>query len=165
MFGFWPVDEIIWFFLWVLSILVFYEHFYERERGGHVSKKFKYIALPTFILLTVVLIKAGLETNALILSHAYLFSALPAILPVAWIIKNRPKLLTKFFKTGLFFFMLYLVYELTALSLGQWYFSGEYVGWIEINKLRFPIEELLFWMVISNFSVLSIYEGFIDDQK
>lgn len=32
LFGFWPADEPIWFFLWVLFILVFYEHFYERER-------------------------------------------------------------------------------------------------------------------------------------
>src|SRR4051812_47525232 len=32
IFGFLPVDEPIWFILWALFILVFYEHFYEKNR-------------------------------------------------------------------------------------------------------------------------------------
>src|SRR3989344_6296947 len=35
IFGFWPTDEPIWFFLWAFFILVFYEHFYEREKTGY----------------------------------------------------------------------------------------------------------------------------------
>lgn len=38
IFGFWPADEPIWFFLWALFIIVFYEHFYDRERGGTYQK-------------------------------------------------------------------------------------------------------------------------------
>ena len=38
IFGFWPADEPVWFFLWALFIIVFYEHFYERERGQAESQ-------------------------------------------------------------------------------------------------------------------------------
>lgn len=34
IFGFWPTDEPIWFFLWALFIIVFYEHFYDKEGRG-----------------------------------------------------------------------------------------------------------------------------------
>lgn len=71
----------------------------------------------------------------------------------------------KFIKTGVFFFMLYLIYELTAVNLGQWYFPGEYVGWVELAGARFPFEELFFWMMLSSSAVLALYEGFVDDKK
>lgn len=71
----------------------------------------------------------------------------------------------KFIKTGAFFFMVFLIYELTAIKLGQWHFQGQYIGWVELMGLRFPFEELLFWMGLSGFVVLSLYEGFVDNDK
>jgi len=61
--------------------------------------------------------------------------------------------------------MLFLIYELTAVKLEQWHFPGQYIGWIDLFGLKFPFEELLFWMGLSSFVVLSIYEGFIDNDK
>lgn len=165
IFGFWPADEPVWFILWALFIIVFYEHFYEREKRGGISKHFRYLFIPTLTLLILVLSAFAMKGNIFHLRYAYFFMALPTIIPVAWVIKWYPKLFIKFFKTSLFFFVLFLIYELTAVKLGQWYFPGEYIGWVELMGLRFPIEELIFWMGISSFVVLSLYEGFVDDEK
>src|SRR3989338_4848211 len=165
IFGFWPVDEPIWFFFWVLFIIVFYEHFYERERGGRISRRLKYLTVPFSIILILVLWGFYLNSSFLNIRYAYFILASPSVIPIAYVIKKRPYLTPKFFKTGIFFFVLYLIYELTAVKLDQWYFPGEYVGWVNLAGIRFPLEELLFWMMLSSFTVLSLYEGFVDDDQ
>lgn len=165
IFGFLPVEEPVWFFFWALFIIVFYEHFFEREKKGIISKRFRYLAIPISIVLIFVLSVFVIKGNVFHFRYAYFFTALPAIIPVAWVIKWYPKLAVKFFKTSSFFFVMFLIYELTAVKLGQWYFPGEYIGWVELMGLRFPIEELLVWMTIGSYVVLAIYEGFVDDEK
>lgn len=165
IFGFMPADEPIWFFFWSLVILTFYEHFYEKDRLDSISSRFRYIALPTLLAVVVVIVLAIVNKETLLFNKAYFFMALPGFIPVVYVIKKRPNLILKFIKTGVFFFMLFLIYELTAIKLGQWYFPGEYIGFVELFGLRFPFEELLFWMGLSPFAVLSIYEGFVDNDK
>src|SRR5581483_3201006 len=111
IFGFWPADEPIWFFFWALLIIVFYEHFYERERGGGISKHFKYIALPIFLIFVAVFTAMASHYSSFHLPYAYFFLALPTVIPVGYILKYHPKLALKFFKTGIFFFFLFLIYE------------------------------------------------------
>jgi hypothetical protein len=165
LFGFWPADEPIWFFLWALFIIVFYEHFYERETRGKISNRFKYVAFPIFLIFVFVFTALANHCNSFHLPYAYFLLALPAIIPVGYVLRYYPKLSLKFFKTGIFFFFLFFIYELTAVKLGQWYFSGQYIGWVELIGLKFPLEELFFWMILSSFAVLSLYEGFVDDSK
>lgn len=165
IFGFLPVDEPIWFIIWALFILVFYEHFYEKDRSDKLSKRYKYIFMPAITALALTIVVAVIDKNKMLFSHAYFLSALPTLIPVFYVFKKRSDLVLKFIKTGAFFFMLYLAYELTAIKLSQWYFSGEYVGFVKILGLEFPFEELLFWMGLSPFVVLSLYEGFVDNAK
>src|SRR3989344_9127158 len=68
IFGFMPADEPIWFFFWALFIIVFYEHFYEKDRRDRLSKKFKYIALPTLLAVIIVVLIAIFDKNKLIFS-------------------------------------------------------------------------------------------------
>ena len=65
---------------------------------------------------------------------------------------------------GLFFFVLSILYELTAIHAGHWIFPGDYIGFVEILGLRFPIEELL-WLMLCVPSTIAIYEFFADDRK
>ena len=165
IFGFLAVEEPVWFFLWVLFILVFYEHFYDKDKTDKLSKRFKYVVFPTLVVLLLIVFLAIKNKEQLLISHAYFFSAIPAFVPVIYVLAKRPNLVPKFLKTSFFFFMLYLAYELTAIKLGQWYFPGQYIGWVELIDIKFPLEELLFWMGLGSFTVLSLYEGFIDDDK
>ncbi len=166
IFGFWPVDEVIWFILWALSILVFYEHFYERDRKDKLSRRFKYIFIPASFTFIIVLLFSYVSRDFLLFPYAYSTSvSLPILMIIIFLIKKRPNLLIKFIKTGAFFFMLYLIHELTAMKLGQWYFPGQYIGWVNLFGLEFPFEELLFWMGLSPAVVLTLYESFVDNDK
>ena len=165
IFGFWPADEPIWFILWALFIIVFYEHFYEKDRKDKLSKKYKYILTPALIVLFLVLTTAFFNKKLLLFPYTYFILALPTLIPIVYVLEKRPNLIIKFIKTSIFFFMLYLVYELTAVKLGQWYFPGEYIGQVKLLGIQFPFEELFFWMTLSSFAVLSIYEGFVDNNR
>ena len=167
IFGFWPIDEIIWFFFWALFILTFYEHFYEKDRCDRLSKRFKYIAVPIFVSVLLVCWVAFIDHSMLSISYAYSFILTPVIIPIGYVFIKRPNLVPKFLKTGIFFFMVFLIHELTAIHLGQWHFLGtnQYVGWVELFGLGFPFEELLFWMGLSPFVVLAIYEGCVDNNR
>lgn len=106
-----------------------------------------------------------LNKEKLNFKYSYLTIALPTFLPLAYGIFVRPKLFSKIIKIAPFFFSLFLLYELTALYLGQWYFLGNYIGNIKIAGLSFPFEEFFFWVIISSPTVIVIYEFFVDDEK
>lgn len=82
IFGFMPADEPVWFFFWALFIITFYEHFYEKDRSDKLSKRFKYIAIPTFLAVILVIAVAIIDKNKLLFNHAYFFSAAPTIIPI-----------------------------------------------------------------------------------
>ena len=70
IFGFLPADEPIWFILWTLFILAFYEHFYEKDRVDRLSKRFKYIFVPTIVALVLTVFVAITDKDKLLFSHA-----------------------------------------------------------------------------------------------
>ena len=78
-----------------------------------------------------------------------------------------PKLYAKFLKAGAYFFFFLLIYEITALSLGQWVFSAEsqFLGLMEFKGITFPFEELFAWIMLGSLATLSYYEFFDDDKK
>lgn len=165
IFGFLPVDEPIWFFLFALFIIVFYEHFFEREHKGDISGYFKFALIPTLIAFIAVNLFFIFVPSLFAVKYAYFIFASLGLIPVVYMLGKHSQLFPKFLKTAAFFFILCLIYEITALKLGQWYFPGQYVGFVMIGGVVFPFEELFFWMTISTFSVLSMYEGFVDDEK
>ena len=79
---------------------------------------------------------------------------------------NHPKMNVKFFKTAAYFFYLTFIYEVTALQLGWWDFpSTNFIGWVSIFNVRFPLEELIFWLFLFAMAILTYYEYFADDEK
>jgi ACR3 family arsenite efflux pump ArsB len=88
-----------------------------------------------------------------------------AVLQFIYIMIRRPKLLPKTLKVIPFFFFVYLIFELIAMYLVQWTFPGQYIGSVSFGGLSFPIEELLFWVIISSGVGVSYHELFVDDGK
>ena len=79
---------------------------------------------------------------------------------------RHPKLLPKFLLVVIYFFFLTFVYELTALKLGQWIFpSNQYIGWVSIFGLNFPLEEFFFGFFFYAMVTLACYEAFDCDEK
>ena len=159
------VDVMIWFFFWIFFIIIFYEHFFEHERSDKISSHFKYAIYPAVFGLIAVLLAFFLRPSLLKFDYAYLVIGLFTLIPFAVLIYRKPPLLIKFFKASAFFIFLYLVFELTAVKIGQWDFPGQYIGHVEILGLGFPFEEFLFWILLSSTVVLSYYELYVDDEK
>jgi hypothetical protein len=78
-----------------------------------------------------------------------------------------PSLYGKLLKVASFFFYYSFVYEITALELSQWSYPvpSQFLGYINIYKYSFPIEEFFFWIMLGGLAVLTYYEYFDDDQK
>jgi len=56
--------------------------------------------------------------------------------------------------------------KVTALQLGWWDFPGSnFIGWVSIFNIRFPLEELIFWLFLFAMAILTYYEFFDDDEK
>lgn len=163
-----PLEDVIWAFLLVYTIILFYEFFLDRGKNLSLIKKPMKGFIFFFVFLAILaIIFLYLNPSLLHISYFYLYSGLIFVfLPTLIFIIRYPHLILKFLKVGVYFFILSLVFELTALALNQWEFPGsEFIGWVNISSLRFPIEELVFWLILFSSAVLSYYEFLYDDKK
>lgn len=163
-----PVEVIFWFFLWFVFVVMYYEYFLENgEKDVLCKPKLKY--LYAFFVSLVIIFFAIYFVNKewLVIKYFYLKSGVAlGLFPVSLVLFKFPKLLIKFAKTGVYFFYLSLVYEFTALSLNHWSFPGkEVVGMVSVGKMVFPVEELIFFIMLGSLAILSFYEFFDDDCK
>lgn len=168
LFGVLPLDEPIWFFLLVLYVLTFYEHFLDKKGGEKLTKKMLPLGLGALSGIIIILLFFFLLPAILKFSYAYFITAfLGSFLFFGLARKDilDPNLYYRYSKATAFFFLLYLVYELVAIKNGQWFFPGQYIGGVQFFGLQFPIEELIFWMVLSTPLILATYEKFIDDES
>jgi len=86
-------------------------------------------------------------------------------LPAAYLINKKPRLITKFAKASLFYIFVLTSFELTALYLNQWRFTGEFIWLIPIFGTTLPIEEFVFWIILGTPVGLAYYELYMDDGK
>lgn len=156
-------DHIIWFLLWTLSIITFYEHFLDHERSDKVSHNYKWGLYVASSFIVVMLLLYLLEPGVLLFRYAYFILGIVATIPLVLLLIRRPSFYSKFIKVVPYFFLIYLSYELVAVYLGQWNFPGQYIGQVNIFGLEFPFEEFFFWTIMSSASILSYYEIFVDD--
>jgi len=166
--GYIGVESLVWGVVWAYFILMFYEHFLDHHvTKKYYNKKMKYLVM--FLLALLVIFFFFLISSPYFLQIPYFYLVMGAVLimlPLLSFMMKFPILLTKFLKTGAYFFFLSFIYEITALKLGWWDFPGtEFIGWVEFLGTRFPFEELFFWMILGAMAVLAWYEFFDDDRK
>lgn len=161
-----PFGDFIWAFLILFATITFYEHFLDHERQPKLSKYATLglgVGLSTFAL---VLWFLSTEPDGLQeVPYGYLILGVLTATPLALLFFTKKQLLYKVMFLGIFFFILNLVFELTALQLGQWSFPGNYIASVSILGAYFPIEELLFWIVLASPSLIVCYEFLIDDRE
>ncbi len=167
LFGMIPIEDFVLGFILVYSIIIFYEHFLNKSKHNLIDKRMKYFVLPGISILAVFFIFLFSKPELLMIKYAYFWLGLIfLILPIITFLSFFPKLASKYVKTGVYFFVLTFLFELTGLHLGQWTFPGtNFIGYIEILSYKFPFEEFFYWMILLAVGILSYYEFFDDDRK
>ena len=168
LFGTVTGESILWGFLIVYFIVMYYEYFLEHKLEDKLyAPNLKYLMMLFFGLFLLFLTVLITNPTLLCVDYFYLKAGLLlGLLPILSVLFQFPNLLTKFFKTGTYFFYLTFIMEITALKLGQWTFPGEqFLGWVTLFGVAFPFEELFFWMILGAIAILSYYEFFDDDRK
>lgn len=162
-----PVEDFFFGFSMAYYTVIFYEHFLDKGKHGLIDKHMKYAIWPLIILFTTVVASYLLLNKPIIVQYAYLWlGIILIIIPCISFLSVFPKLIAKYCTTGAYFFLLYFIFEITALELKQWSFPGNnFIGWVQIFGYRFPFEELFFWIGTSTIAILSYFEFFDDDRK
>ncbi|MGH7245732.1 MAG: hypothetical protein ACREGI_02235, partial [Candidatus Levyibacteriota bacterium] len=99
------------------------------------------------------------------IQYAYFFLILCALPVFLLFIIKHTFLWVKFIKMNVFLFFIFLTFELEGLKNNYWYFPGKYIGSVSLFGLTFPMEEFIFFMVLSTSIILSFYELYVDDEK
>lgn len=168
LFGIIPYEDYIWAFFFVYLIVVFYEYFLDHGiRGDRLPKKIVYMILLFNSLLAIFFIVLKVNPGLLHIEYFYLKGGIiVALTPLLLVFSFFPALLKKCFATVAYFSPLFLSFELSGLYANQWEFNeGKFVGLVGISGLRFPIEELVFWIILGSVWILSYYEYFADDRN
>lgn len=158
-------DVLIWFFFWVMYFILFYEHFIDDERFKKISKNAPRVYLLGALSIACVFLVFLINPSLFYIPYAYLILCLGISIVFILIARKRLKLIKKIVPVSLYFFFVYLVYELTALYTQIWTFPGQYVHKISLFSLEFPLEELIFWIVLSSTIGVSYYEVGFDDER
>ena len=168
IFGKVSIEVLLWAFLNIYTVVIFYEHIFEHHKKVYIWNK-KMLTLIYYLLAWIVLFILSLiiTSGTIAVPYFYLiFGFVIFIFPVviAWF--RYPKILPKMAYSLIYFSYLSILYELTALTYGWWYFPGnQFIGHISLFRLTFPIEEFLFWIILFAPAVISAFEYLDDDCK
>jgi hypothetical protein len=158
------VENMIFAFINFFWILVFYEYFVDGDRGKIISKRFKYIV--TLFCLFSILIYSLYAYNQEIVTLSYFQIAfIILIVPAVAIFSKKPKLLKKTILPTLFFALVFFVYELVALKIGNWWWPGDYWLTFTVWGEIFPVDDIIIWYFLSTPVLIGGYEFFVDDWK
>lgn len=167
MFGLLSFEEYILEFLWILLIVLFYESFLHKEKQTKVfGRKMKYLYF-IYIVLPLFIIILYFSHNLHILQIPYIYvylSLFSVFIPIAFLY-SHPNFLKKFALVAGYFFFLAFLFEIGGLYNKYWIFPSEhYLMVIKLFNHKFPVEEVVFWMIFSAPALLAVYEYFGNDR-
>lgn len=168
IFGTTQIEQLLWAFFNFYSVIIFYKHFLDRHYSQNVlGPRLKYVLVIGLALVGPFIFLLWQKPEILNIPYFYFFFGLVLIaFPAIGEPLRNPNLATRFLKTAAYFFYLSFIFEITALQLGGWQFpSTQFIGWIEVASLRFPLEELIFWIILFAMAILATYEKFDETEK
>ncbi len=161
------VEVYLYGLFWVLFSVLFYEHFFDKgNRRDKFSPITKYL-IYLFIILSLLVVTFFFANESwLYIPYMYfLVGTIFVFLPVVVFLFYYPQFFRRYVVIALYFFFVLLTFELAALHNEQWIFPGQFIGFIQVYGYRFPIEELIVWMLLATPALLAWYEFFADDRK
>lgn len=164
LFGYVSVEQLIWLFLFIYVVGMFYEVFFDKKCTHELyMPKLKYAIFGAVALFGAFIIMHLTKHELLEINFFYLkFGIVLALLPFLFALFRFPELHSALLVIGSYFAYLSVIYEVTALSLGQWTFpaANQFIGFVSIGNVMFPIEEFLFWILLGSLAALTYYRYF-----
>jgi len=149
-----------------LLILIFYEHFFDEDINHKISPHIWFAIIPAILVMMLITVIYLTNPSRLIFSHPYLKMGIVAIIPMVWQIVKRPPLLLKYLKLSASLFFVFFIFEIVGVTFNYWIFPGNnYLGLVTYFGRTFPVEEIIFWMLLYPATIASYYEKFIDDER
>lgn len=172
LFGLVPFDSVIAHFLMAGLVLTFYEHFIVKADAidGHsdvISKRLPY-AIELAVVMTVVAIGTyAVKPELLAIPYPYAILGTLAVLPVVIRIYRYPDFGRRLAVIPPYFVLTFILFMIVAIRFGWWLYpeSTSYLGWVTLGvagNISFPLEELLFWMVLYAPAIVTYYATFIE---
>lgn len=160
-----PIEALIWVLLFTYLIIAYFLYFFDPTKHKIIGKR-----MPIgFIVVAAVLVWLGL--TAVIDVHFKIdwfyikFGLLIIFLPLVAFTISFPEYLRTFIKIMPYFVFVGLLNILVGLEAGHWHYPGHhYIGWVQLGSYRFPLEELVFWIILYAPFLVSQYEFFNNDR-
>jgi hypothetical protein len=163
LFGVVPIDNILGHFMMALLTFTFYEHFVAQKVNGNISHRFKYAVYLVAAMIATVIGIYYLHPSWLMVPYPYVVFGTLAVLPVFTYAYRHPKSVRDFCLMAPFFFFLYFVIEIAAVHYSWWtYPVHNHIGWVSLPGIRFPFEELFYWMLFYAVALTAYYKSFVD---
>jgi hypothetical protein len=162
--GYIPVENMLFAFLNFFWVLSFYEYFTDKDKTRNISPHFKVLAaifsITAFIVFSLFFYDKGLVTMS------YWKVSIPTlIIPSIIIFSYHPKLLKKTILTMVFFALVFFIYEIVSMSIGSWWWPGEYLWTVKVFGKIFPMDDVVIWYILSTPALIGGYEFFVDDTR
>lgn len=159
-------ESILFYPIMTIFILVFYEHFFDKDITKKISYNIWIAATPALLVIMYLVVSYTLFPSILHLPYTYIImGACAIVIPIIHCVK-KPELFRKYSMVAVTMFLLFFVFEVVGVYFGYWYFPGiEYIGTVTAFGQTFPIEEVIFWMFLYPATIASYYETFIDDMR
>jgi hypothetical protein len=155
------LEEVIGHGMMALLIFTFYEHFFSSEELQPDITRSGLFALLTGLvgLLTILVVDNYYPSILLSLEFPYLLIGTIAILPLIYAISRNPDDIREYAYTTVYFFILFFSIELFAVYFDYWIYPGDnYIGYVSISGLKYPFEELFFWMILYAPTLIAYYK-------
>lgn len=161
-------------FLWYFCLTLFYILVYEALLDRHfiIKQKFpqriRYLKLSLAVIFSIFVATFIISPQVLQIPYIYLIVGIVLCLtPLISISATHPRLIPKLAILTIYFTYYNLITEWIGLGAGYWDFPNPNVviGYVSILQFKFPIEELVFWIILAAPTAACLYELFADDLK
>lgn len=160
------IESFLGYVCMTLYVLVFYEHFFDKDKNHRISPHIWVAIIPALLAWVVIVFLHYTNPSKLFFTHAYLKMGIAATIPLVLQIIRRPKLIFKYAPFAVSLFFIIFSWEIVGLKFNYWTFPGtDYLATVSFFGQHFPIEEIIFWMLLYPATIASYYERFIDDGK
>lgn len=161
------VEDISWGFLLVYLILIHYESLVHKHFADNpIHKRMQYLLEIMIVTIGLFLLLFITNIGALNIDYFYFKAGTALVLtPIILITIRSTRVLASFAQTAVFFSLVTLLHEIVALEYGHWFFPqyGEFVGFVQFAGHTIPFEEILFWIILMGFGILSYFQYFDED--